>query len=1372
MTRSHATTDSRLLQNLIKAEKAYTTHLASTVASSQAAAAALKAWGTSEARDVAQTSSRLADLLHEVADAQGNHLEAIRGYREALKDVADREASIRTIVRDRDILVSRLIKASKKNGDVAHAQRELTACEEVLEAEERALVGVKRRTFKEALSMRMKLMGDAGSRMIESAREAILLLDSFDQHASPEGRREGQHDYEDDQYQDTREYPQAYAGDNGVYPDYPPADIQHDYSYQQHPPLGDVAFPTSGPHHPDHSNLNALENASVTPSQSASQAAYGNRLSQQMTGGAYQRPAFQDGAPHESAEDRADSDASSEADVPATYPEQRHVNNFEQNLQQGQASEKAPALPSKDARPNFSTSRPPRELPPPQDHTFTSQQPPRQPQPQMFSVTAPRFNYDGAQLAPVPQAPRLYTRNEESSSDEEDTRPTTAHQGWSARPSRGNDDSSDEGQARPAPQPQRPKAEKRSSFLGKVGKLFKTDVRDGAAQNKSGESNHRRSESADRSASGVGSWHTRTDRNIKASRKESMRTLGTEHRSSVFQPLSAHGGGNDSSDDEEHRTDLVRVTNTNLQPKSRSDVGGSLRRTPSELARITAGPLSTKQRREQEEREQADIERRAREAVLGSGVGSAPPLSRSGTVRSTATTVKKKKKKAPSVAGSEVGTSATRAAPSTVNKNVGNGQAAPSNWVVSGDLSSGHRGLATLVLPSDLAKGDQSKPYPSIMPPTGLPPATSLSRSNSTSTAMGARPASTHSKSTAKSKKKKRHSAIAEGPSTGLVNMSTKDGGKYTTNSWVPQPQGGQGLAAQAVASAGVIPHTPAKGAEIAQKQTRESTTQSQAPEAPSVSSPLPAPVAMRPTSSQQSTPLKSALKHRTASPSPAPAAATPLDLDQALGSIPRAPPSASAILAEDKRTPIQPTTLSAPRLPDDHGDASAQRAEQLDIPSESKPAIGQDLSFDGSGRLDMSRSNSAQEGVEGAAPSLVERPTREKVPLPRLDMPQSEPFNIQFRRDQSAGPSAGGIVPATPLDNGQDVFLTPGEQAAYRHLFREPEGGNTPTREGIPDGARSTLDDPEGVTRIIANRVRVGGAGSSPSEAGEKQRPSAQPFDPRSAQPSRTYSSEGVTLHTSRSKDASPAPPAAAPLLSLVAPKAPTSDVSNLTAGSSGGAEMTRRKSVRLAPDTKLPPETPPALGGVFSGSNEHKGGDLFGGPKFETVTAPGSSLVSSNNPRHEHSGHEEHTAASGPQLSSRIAPPPQAPPRLPTKEEHPHLTSTFSPRESSGWSTRIDRRLAAGDDSSDEEYGAGGATAGEGADAYASARRAMGMASRHWKDATGSKKKEKKKGSASAASTPSKSRGKKAPTNGGYNPEIPLPKGMEVVGRQKASK
>lgn len=195
LSRPHPT-DSRLLQNLIKGEKSYIDNLAASSISAYAAASALAAWGTSEAPDISKASQALAEILGTVADAHRTHVQALEGYRSALKDVLDREQSIRSVVRDRDILVGRLIKASKKKvskkdsglsqdekmDKVNAAQRELHACEQVLASEEAALVGVKRRTFKEALTMRMKTMGDAGAATVEAAKEAILLLDEFDTH--------------------------------------------------------------------------------------------------------------------------------------------------------------------------------------------------------------------------------------------------------------------------------------------------------------------------------------------------------------------------------------------------------------------------------------------------------------------------------------------------------------------------------------------------------------------------------------------------------------------------------------------------------------------------------------------------------------------------------------------------------------------------------------------------------------------------------------------------------------------------------------------------------------------------------------------------------------------------------------------------------------------------------------------------------------------------------------------------------------------------------------------------------------------------------------------------------------------------------------
>lgn len=187
-------TDSRALQNLIKAEKVYVENLFSATSAAMSAASSMQAWGMSETPDMEKATLTVTKWLEDVASAQRTHGQAIDQFREALKDVLDREHSIRTILRDREILISRVIKTSKRkpsrweviNGDEEHqariseAQQELHACEQLLANENALLVGVKRRTFKEALAMRVKTMGDTGAVMMDSARSILLYLDEFD----------------------------------------------------------------------------------------------------------------------------------------------------------------------------------------------------------------------------------------------------------------------------------------------------------------------------------------------------------------------------------------------------------------------------------------------------------------------------------------------------------------------------------------------------------------------------------------------------------------------------------------------------------------------------------------------------------------------------------------------------------------------------------------------------------------------------------------------------------------------------------------------------------------------------------------------------------------------------------------------------------------------------------------------------------------------------------------------------------------------------------------------------------------------------------------------------------------------------------------
>lgn len=262
LSRPHPT-DSRLLQNLIKGEKSYIDNLAASSQSGYAAASALAAWGTSEAPDISKASQALAEILASVADAQRTHVQALEGYRSALKDVLDREHSIRSVVRDRDILVGRLIKASKKKVSkkdsglsqdekmekVNAAQRELHACEQVLASEEAALVGVKRRTFKEALTMRMKTMGDAGAATVEAAKEAILLLDEFDTHgpllqATGGGQYESMYadgGIETGAYDNQALDQGYYAGQQNAAPGMPPQMYADNYASQGSPTVGNGA---------------------------------------------------------------------------------------------------------------------------------------------------------------------------------------------------------------------------------------------------------------------------------------------------------------------------------------------------------------------------------------------------------------------------------------------------------------------------------------------------------------------------------------------------------------------------------------------------------------------------------------------------------------------------------------------------------------------------------------------------------------------------------------------------------------------------------------------------------------------------------------------------------------------------------------------------------------------------------------------------------------------------------------------------------------------------------------------------------------------------------------------------------------------------
>ena len=95
-------TDSRALQNLIKSEKAYVDDLLGATSAAYAAASSLHAWGISETPDLDHASGIVSQALESAANAQKTYAQALDQYNASLRDMLDREQSIRSIVRDRE----------------------------------------------------------------------------------------------------------------------------------------------------------------------------------------------------------------------------------------------------------------------------------------------------------------------------------------------------------------------------------------------------------------------------------------------------------------------------------------------------------------------------------------------------------------------------------------------------------------------------------------------------------------------------------------------------------------------------------------------------------------------------------------------------------------------------------------------------------------------------------------------------------------------------------------------------------------------------------------------------------------------------------------------------------------------------------------------------------------------------------------------------------------------------------------------------------------------------------------------------------------------------------------------------------------------
>ncbi|BGP05036.1 hypothetical protein JCM10049v2_000840 [Rhodotorula toruloides] len=184
--------DTRLLSNLLKTEKDSAQAFKQYTLAAQSASAALSAWSVADSTgtgDLMDAAIRISQLLSTITDSQRLYLTSLTTYRSSLKDVLAREQALRTVVRDREILVNRLIKIGNKRpkdgaereheAKLEDAQRELQACETFLQEEELALAHAKRRSFREALNARMQAMNALSHVMDDCSVEAVDILSTL-----------------------------------------------------------------------------------------------------------------------------------------------------------------------------------------------------------------------------------------------------------------------------------------------------------------------------------------------------------------------------------------------------------------------------------------------------------------------------------------------------------------------------------------------------------------------------------------------------------------------------------------------------------------------------------------------------------------------------------------------------------------------------------------------------------------------------------------------------------------------------------------------------------------------------------------------------------------------------------------------------------------------------------------------------------------------------------------------------------------------------------------------------------------------------------------------------------------------------------------
>ncbi|KAF8152179.1 hypothetical protein B0H34DRAFT_664105 [Crassisporium funariophilum] len=223
----HRPADSRLLTNLLQQEKDYSKQLSQLLEASNASLSSFTAYASASPPPASNVILSVAGSLAAADEALRRYAVGVDEWRETMRMLKDMEDDVGNIMRDREILVTRLIKASKSsqksnsgsnfrdslllgNGHgnrfpsssslslsiaqhesrplsssfssstkLAAAQSELQACEAHLAAKERELEVKRSVAVRDGLGARARAMIDCGWAWGEIGQETLRALESL-----------------------------------------------------------------------------------------------------------------------------------------------------------------------------------------------------------------------------------------------------------------------------------------------------------------------------------------------------------------------------------------------------------------------------------------------------------------------------------------------------------------------------------------------------------------------------------------------------------------------------------------------------------------------------------------------------------------------------------------------------------------------------------------------------------------------------------------------------------------------------------------------------------------------------------------------------------------------------------------------------------------------------------------------------------------------------------------------------------------------------------------------------------------------------------------------------------------------------------------